>query len=74
MPTDLTSTLTTIAIGSLFFTVILWFVEKILIAFQQKNDKFILGVLVALQVSLVVVVLPILWLFLIFLLSIKSDS
>lgn len=74
MPTDLTSTLTTIAIGSLFFTVILWFVEKILVAFQQKNDKFILGVLVALQVSLVVVVLPILWLFLIFLLSIKSDS
>lgn len=71
MPTDLTSILTTIAIGSLFSTVILWFVEKILMAFQEKNDKFILGVLVALQVSLVVVVLPILWFILIFLLSIE---
>lgn len=69
MSSNFTSIVTTIAIASLFFTVILWFVEKILVAFQEKNDKFILGVLVALQVSLVVVVLPILWVILLIVMS-----
>lgn len=69
MSSNFTSIVTTIAIASVFLTVILWFVEKILIAIQTKDDNFIRGVLVALQVSLIVVVLPILWIALLIVLS-----
>lgn len=69
MSSNFTSIVTTIAIASLFLTVILWFMEKILVAFQTKDDNFIRGVLVALQVSLVIVVLPILCIALLIILS-----